>query len=110
MDRTDRPGQQLIMRYFLICLLLPIPSLADELDQLCIINGLEAPAHFTVEIDHVGRAYADLAPDGGLCLQGTGKGTVAVFTTREDLEGCSRRVASGTSPVSYTHLTLPTKA
>ena len=85
------------MRYCLVCLLLPFPSFADEVHQLCIINGLEASAHFTVEIDDRGRAAADLAPAGGLCLQGAGTGTVAVFAHSDDLEGCSRRVASGSS-------------
>lgn len=82
------------MRYVFTLLLLANAGQASETSQLCIENGLETHALFTVEIDQGGRASADLAPDGRLCVSGDGKGTIAVFADPEELEGCSRRVSA----------------
>jgi shikimate kinase len=58
----------------------------------CVENAPDSGGHFIVAIDGHGRAAADLAPKGRLCLSGSGPATVAVFSDQSDIEGCSRRV------------------
>lgn len=76
-----------------------LPAGAGE--RICIENGTGDAWLFTVDADTGDRATADLAPGGRLCLVPGGRGTVAVFASADDLEGCSRRVDAG----SITRLT-----
>ena len=60
---------------------------------LCVENGSSDTWLFTAASDSGARASATLAPDARLCLAARGPGTIAVFASRDDLEGCSRRVS-----------------
>lgn len=73
--------------------LLAGPALAD----VCVGNGTDRRLAAAAEIDGGPRSQADLAPGARLCAAGDGPGTVAVFDSAEDLEGCSRRAEPGAS-------------
>ena len=66
----------------------------DAAASLCVENKSREEWLFTAAIDNGARARATLAPDARLCVEGNGPGTVAVFASVEELEGCSRRVPS----------------
>lgn len=63
--------------------------------SVCVTNGAEATHFFAVEASSSERETAMLEPGATLCLPSEGRGVVSVFDTGEELEGCSRLVASG---------------
>lgn len=72
--------------------LLSLFAAADAAAALCVENKSRENWLFTAASDTGARASATLAPEGRLCLQANGPGTVAVFASTEELEGCSRRI------------------
>lgn len=62
---------------------------------VCVSNGTDASYVFTAEVDGGMRVVETVDPGGTLCAEGEGQGTVAVFASLDDLEGCSRRVPAG---------------
>ena len=82
-------------RTMLTCLtLLAATPLAA--DQVCVENASGTPGIFVAHADGGPREVMRLAPGGRLCSDGDGPmGTVAVFAEPTDIEGCSRRVPTG---------------
>lgn len=68
--------------------------------DVCVENGTDRVLVAAVETDGGPRSVADLASGARLCAGGDGAGTVAVFETRDDLEGCSRRAEASVERVT----------
>lgn len=62
---------------------------------VCIENASETPWYFVAHADGGPRQGGPLDPGEQICSTGGPMGTVAVFASPDDLEGCSRRVPAG---------------
>ena len=79
-----------------LCLALSLgffPMMAQA--EICVANGTDENWLFVAEADDGPRKLAELSPGSQLCVLGDAAGTVAVFASPDELEGCSRRVTAG---------------
>ena len=81
-----------MLRFALAFISLTLLAATDAAAALCVENKSREDWLFTAATDAGNRAHATLAPEARLCVEGNGSGTVAVFASVEELEGCSRRV------------------
>ena len=79
-------------RFMLTLIAFTFLTATSAVAAICVENRSSETWLFTADGDAGGRASALLAPEGRLCLEIDGLGTVAVFENVEELEGCSRRV------------------
>ncbi len=89
-------GMHKFLAPFLLLAIAPVQAVADS-GAVCVQNSSDTAWTFVAHADGGMRRVETLAPGGLLCSAGQAMGTVAVFESKEDLEGCSLRVSPGST-------------
>ncbi|MBT8424471.1 MAG: hypothetical protein KJO67_05805 [Silicimonas sp.] len=98
------------MQMLLIALISATVATQAAAAGICVQNASATGYVFVAHADDGTREVADLASGEILCSAGDAKGTVAVFASRDDLEGCSRRIPANTTErlILFPHVDLCT--